>query len=110
MVERTREWSTASTATFPAHPFRFRPHTLETTARAGDDGIETAFLRAKGKAGRPKTTSYLRLRRLVAKLGEKGPWKLPPGCVPLNRRSEILGKCRHKARFSLAKVVEPQEE
>ena len=25
MVERTREWSTAFTATFPAHPFRFRP-------------------------------------------------------------------------------------
>ena len=48
--------------------------------------------------------------RMYIALGEKGPWKLPPGCVPLNRRSEILGKCRHKARFSLARVVEPQEE
>ena len=43
-------------------------------------------------------------------MGDKGPKKLPPGCVLLNKRSEILGKCRYKAKYSLARVEEAEEE
>ena len=47
--------------------------------------------------------------RMFISMGDKGPKKLPPGCVLLNRRSEILGKCRHKAKFTLARVKEAEE-
>ena len=39
-------------------------------------------------------------------LGEKGFKTLPPGCILLNKRSEIMGKCRHQLSQSLFKVKE----
>ena len=47
--------------------------------------------------------------RMFIAMRDKGPKKLPPGCVLLNRRSEILGKCRHKAKYTLARVKEAEE-
>ena len=43
-------------------------------------------------------------------LGRKGFIKLPDGCKPLNKRSELMSKCRHQAKFTLRRVKEDEEE
>ena len=43
-------------------------------------------------------------------LGRKGFKKLPDGCKPLNKRSELMSKCRHQAKFTLRRVKEDEEE
>ena len=43
-------------------------------------------------------------------LGRKGFKKLPDGCKPLNKRSELMSKCRHQAKFTLKRVKEEEEE
>ena len=39
-------------------------------------------------------------------LGRKGFKQLPDGCILLNKRSELMSKCRHRAKFTLKKVKE----
>ena len=43
-------------------------------------------------------------------LGRKGFKKLPEGCELLNKRSELMSKCRHQAKFTLKRVKEDEEE
>ena len=43
-------------------------------------------------------------------LGRKGFKKLPDGCILLNKRSELMSKCRHRAKFTLEKVKEEDDD
>ena len=43
-------------------------------------------------------------------LGHKGFTKLPDGCELLNKRSELMSKCRHQAKFTLARVKEEDDD
>ena len=45
-----------------------------------------------------------RAEKMHIAMGTKGFSKLPPGCIILNKRSEIMSKCPHKRAFSLAEV------
>ena len=44
--------------------------------------------------------------RMHIALGKNGFQRLPPDCILLNKRSEIMGKCRHKLSYTLSKVKE----
>ena len=44
--------------------------------------------------------------RMHIALGKNGFQRLPPDCILLNKRSEIMGKCRHKLSHTLSKVKE----
>ena len=39
-------------------------------------------------------------------LGRKGFKQLPDGCILLNKRRELMSKCRHRAKFKLKNVME----
>ena len=53
-----------------------------------------------------KTCDLCSTERMHIALGKDGFQKLPPDCILLNRRSEIMGKCRHKLSYTLSKVKE----
>ena len=42
-------------------------------------------------------------------LGRKGFKELPDGCILLNKRSELMSKCRHRAKFTLGKVEKEED-
>ena len=43
-------------------------------------------------------------------LGRRGFIQLPKGCNLLNKRSELMSKCRHQAKFTLKRVKEEEED
>ena len=65
------------------------------------DIIDRAF---PYKAG-AKACDLCRLEKMHIALRTKGLFtKWPPGCILLNKRSEIMSKCPHKRAFTLANV------
>ena len=66
------------------------------------DIIDRAF---PYKAG-AKACDLCRLEKMHIALGttKRSFTKWPPGCILLNRRSEIMAKCPHKRAFTLANV------
>ena len=59
------------------------------------------------KAG-AKSCDLCSAERMHISLGTKGFKTLPPDCVLLNKRREIMGKCRHKLSHSLSNVKEEE--
>ena len=55
------------------------------------------------KAG-AKACDLCRTETMHIARGTKGFSKLPQGCVILNKKSEIMAKCPHKRKFSLAEA------
>ena len=51
-----------------------------------------------------KVCDLCRAEKMHIALGTNGFSKLPPGCVVLNKKSEIMVKCPHKRKFSLAEA------
>ena len=62
--------------------------------------------RAFGYTPGAKMCDLCSSERMHIALGRKGYKRLPPDCVLLNKRSEIMGKCRHKLSYTLSKVKE----
>ena len=70
-------------------------------------GIKWSIVdRCHGYKAGAKMCDLCATERTHIALGEKGFKKLPPGCILLNKRSEIMGKCRHQLSQSLFKVKE----
>ena len=57
----------------------------------------------------PLLYNFIQKKMHIA-LGRKGFKKLPEGCELLNKRSELMSKCRHQAKFTLKRVKEDEEE
>ena len=55
------------------------------------------------KAG-AKACDLCRTEKMFIARGTKGFSKLPQGCVMLNKKSEIMSKCPHMRKFSLAEA------
>ena len=55
------------------------------------------------KAG-AKACDLCRAEKMHIARGAKGFSKLPQGCVILNKKSEIMAKCPHMRKFSLAEA------
>ena len=57
-----------------------------------------------------KTCDLCAAEKMHIALGQRGLVQLPKGCILLNKRSELMSKCRHKAKFTLNKVKEEDED
>ena len=57
-----------------------------------------------------KTCDLCVAEKMHIALGHKGFVPLPEGCILLNKRSELMSKCGHQAKFTLNKVKEEEEE
>ena len=57
-----------------------------------------------------KTCDLCVAEKMHIALGRRGFIQLPKGCKLLNKRSELMSKCRHQAKFTLKRVKEEEEE
>ena len=62
--------------------------------------VDRAYPRAPGA----KSCDLCAAERMHIAMGRRGFKRLPEGCVLLNKRQEIMAKCRHKRRHTLARV------
>ena len=109
MVERTREWSTDSTATFPAHPFRFRPHSNPLQEQLAMLALRP--LRQKALTFVLETADPLPQkvnRRSAPVMPSDNPYLLSPSLSvrPLNKHQEVnCGKVASLSKFVLSPRV-----
>ena len=57
-----------------------------------------------------KSCDLCAAERMHIALGRKGFKKLPDRCELLNKRSELMSKCRHQAKYTLGRVKEEDED
>ena len=62
--------------------------------------IDRAYPRAVGA----KSCDLCSAERMHIAMGTRGFKRLPEGCILLNKRQEIMAKCRHKRKYTLAMV------
>ena len=66
--------------------------------------IDRAYPRAAGA----KSCDLCSAERMHIAMGSRGFKRLPEGCILLNKRQEIMAKCRHKRKYTLQMVKEDE--